>query len=159
MPVLQAILDRLLPSRVLKLATGAVAGVLLFSGPSLVTCEQLSEIQAVEALQRMAGLHWVLLGGCMIAAISVFALLLHSILSFRSEPQTEVRPFRRKAAREVMWALIPVAIVVGLAIPAVQTVGLGQENGFLTPGSTSLTPGYRCHASSGGAVRLKESTW
>jgi heme/copper-type cytochrome/quinol oxidase subunit 2 len=62
-----------------------------------------------------AALWWI--GGFVVAA--VFAIMIHSIATFRrgaAEPGANARP---NALAEVLWAIVPIFIMVGTALPAV----------------------------------------
>ena len=54
---------------------------------------------------------------CAIAAFAVFAVMLHSIATFRRDAGTRTR----SASAEFFWALIPIIIVVAMAAPAIST--------------------------------------
>jgi heme/copper-type cytochrome/quinol oxidase subunit 2 len=59
---------------------------------------------------------------CAAIAVAVFATMIVSIFTFRSSlgdcPPTSVA----SKASEILWALIPIAIVLATAIPAVSTI-------------------------------------
>jgi len=56
-----------------------------------------------------------ILWGCAIVAAAVFGVMIHSIASFRSNG--------RHSLIEVLWALVPIAIFIGAAVPAVRMIG------------------------------------
>jgi heme/copper-type cytochrome/quinol oxidase subunit 2 len=58
---------------------------------------------------------------CAVAALGVFATMIYSIVAFRGPRETPAG-LRRSKLSEVMWALIPIAIVCFAALPAVQTI-------------------------------------
>ena len=59
---------------------------------------------------------------CAAIGVAVFAAMIGSIVTFRSSlgdcPPTSVA----SKASEILWALIPIAIVLATAIPAVSTI-------------------------------------
>jgi heme/copper-type cytochrome/quinol oxidase subunit 2 len=59
---------------------------------------------------------------CAAIAVAVFATMIGSIITFRSSlgdcPPASVA----SKASEILWALIPIAIVLATAIPAVSTI-------------------------------------
>lgn len=70
-----------------------------------------------------------MLCGCALVATVVFALMLHSIATFRRTPSGGARP--RQAAAEVFWALVPIVIVIAMAAPAVRAL-VAPHNGVET---------------------------
>lgn len=58
---------------------------------------------------------------CAVAALAVFGTMIYSIVAFRAPRETQPELQRNKLA-EVVWALIPIAIVCFAALPSVQTV-------------------------------------
>jgi heme/copper-type cytochrome/quinol oxidase subunit 2 len=68
------------------------------------------------------GVHFTLLAVCALAALAVFAVMLHSIATFRKARATAPAGFLRSALAETLWAIVPVAILFGAAAPAVKTV-------------------------------------
>lgn len=69
-----------------------------------------------------------LLGACVFGALLVFAVMIYSIATFRgatyqglrSLHTPERRRLRRNAWVEILWALVPVAIVAATATPALR---------------------------------------
>ena len=63
---------------------------------------------------------------CAAIAVAVFAAMIVSIVTFRgslgNSPPTSVAG----KASEILWALIPIAIVLACAIPAMSTIGGGD---------------------------------
>jgi heme/copper-type cytochrome/quinol oxidase subunit 2 len=59
---------------------------------------------------------------CAAIAVAVFAMMIGSIITFRGPlrdcPPTSVP----SKVAEILWALIPIAIVLATAIPAVRTI-------------------------------------
>ena len=63
---------------------------------------------------------------CAIAALAVFGMMIYSIAVFRGPRDAEPGGRRNKLA-EVMWALIPIAIVCIAALPAVQSINAPDQ--------------------------------
>jgi heme/copper-type cytochrome/quinol oxidase subunit 2 len=63
---------------------------------------------------------------CAVIAVAVFATMIVSIIRFQSSlrdgPPTSVA----SKTTEILWALIPIAIVLASAIPAMRTIGGGD---------------------------------
>jgi cytochrome c oxidase subunit 2 len=68
-----------------------------------------------------------ILWGCIIGAVLVFGVMVYSVATFRAEqtgtPASFRASFRRRSLIEVIWALIPIAICIAAALPAVRIVG------------------------------------
>jgi len=59
---------------------------------------------------------------CAAIAAAVFAMMIGSIITFR-RPLRDCPPASLSSkAAEILWALIPIAIALGTAIPAVRTI-------------------------------------
>lgn len=56
---------------------------------------------------------------CAAGAIGIFGVMLHSVATFRSADEARGR-YRRRAMVEVVWALVPILIVVAAALPSFQ---------------------------------------
>jgi len=55
---------------------------------------------------------------CAAAAVGIFGVMLHSVATFRSGERAGRQ--RRNALVEVIWALIPILIVIAAALPSFQ---------------------------------------
>jgi cytochrome c oxidase subunit 2 len=61
----------------------------------------------------MNTLMWV----CAAVAIAIFGAILHSVATFRTDDEPPTR-YKRRAVAEVVWALIPILIVIAAAVPS-----------------------------------------
>lgn len=59
---------------------------------------------------------------CAAIAVVIFGVMLWSVATFRSAPGACVASYRHSTAVEVLWALIPIVILVGAAAPAVRAL-------------------------------------
>jgi heme/copper-type cytochrome/quinol oxidase subunit 2 len=57
----------------------------------------------------------------MIAAV-VFVTMIYSIVRFRTSPNIGFTSFVHRKTTEILWALIPIAILVGTVVPTVKTL-------------------------------------
>lgn len=55
-------------------------------------------------------------------AVAIFAVIVYSIISFCRSPQTTSATFVHHTAVEVIWAVIPILILIVSATPAVRTL-------------------------------------
>lgn len=65
---------------------------------------------------------------CILIAVLVFGVMIYSIATFSAASDGTPANFRPRALIEVMWALIPIAIVIGAALPAARLPGLADIN-------------------------------
>ena len=68
----------------------------------------------------LSDVHAGVLWACAAVSIAVFVVLIHSIATFRRTSGDGTH--RRNAAAEVFWTLVPIAIVIATAAPAVRTL-------------------------------------
>jgi len=59
---------------------------------------------------------------CAAIGVAVFATMIGSIFAFRRSLRDCPPTFVSGKATEILWALIPIAIVLATAIPAVRTI-------------------------------------
>jgi len=59
---------------------------------------------------------------CAAVAAAVFAMMIGSIITFRRSLRDCPPASLSSKAAEILWALIPIAIALGTAIPAVRTI-------------------------------------
>jgi heme/copper-type cytochrome/quinol oxidase subunit 2 len=67
-------------------------------------------------------MHFALLAACALAALVVFAVMLHSIATFRRARGVGPAAFIRSTLVETLWAIVPVAILFASAAPSVRMV-------------------------------------
>ena len=68
--------------------------------------------------QPIYDLHAIVLGICILVAVVVFGLMFYSLLRHRQSIGRETKHFDDNKAVQVVWTLVPLLIVVGLAGPA-----------------------------------------
>ena len=64
-----------------------------------------------------------ILWGCALISAVVFGVMIRSIAMFRAAQSTTPANFRPHPLIEVIWALVPIAIFIGAALPAVRMIG------------------------------------
>ncbi|HVF16376.1 MAG TPA: cytochrome c oxidase subunit II transmembrane domain-containing protein [Steroidobacteraceae bacterium] len=63
----------------------------------------------------MNTLMWI----CAALAVPIFGAILHSVATFRADNSRSTR-YRRATVIEVVWALVPILIVIAAAAPSFQ---------------------------------------
>jgi cytochrome c oxidase subunit 2 len=67
-------------------------------------------------------MHVTILWICAALAAVIFGVMLYSVATFRSAPGEGTAAYRHSTIVELLWALIPIVILVGAAAPAVRTL-------------------------------------
>lgn len=65
-----------------------------------------------------------ILGACIAISVAVFGVMIYSIATFPKAHSNLTRAaatFRHSAIVEVLWAIVPIVILIGMATPAVKT--------------------------------------
>lgn len=120
------------------LATG---GLFLAYGPAFVSCERLALGYMVGIARHAQGANLALLGICSAAGLAVLVLILYSIGTFRAAGQPG--SFRLRPFRELLWALVPVGIVIALALPSIQPLVAAGGN-VTVPAAALAEASYSC---------------
>ena len=72
---------------------------------------------------------------CAAAAVAVFAAMMISIATFGGRSGDGPRASAQQKAAEMLWALIPIAIVLAAAMPALRTTVLAESGDAAHSGS------------------------
>jgi cytochrome c oxidase subunit II len=67
-------------------------------------------------------LHMLILWVCVVIAAGVYAAMVYAIVKFRKANGAKPAKFTHNATIEVVWTVIPAAILVALAVPAAETL-------------------------------------
>ena len=62
----------------------------------------------------------ILLGLCAAIATSTFGAMLYSFARFRRSPRSASNPLLRTNSLELLWALVPIVILTGIAVIALK---------------------------------------
>ena len=74
------------------------------------------------ALHNLGDWHAIVMVLCLVIIAGVFAALLYSILARRKSEEASSGNFHKRTAVEVIWAVLPFVIVIGMALPTARTV-------------------------------------
>src|SRR5262245_60729625 len=72
--------------------------------------------------KEIYGLHMLIFGVCCVIAVLVFGAMIYSIVSFRKSKGAVPAHFHHSTKLEILWTVIPIAILVAMAIPAAKTL-------------------------------------
>jgi cytochrome c oxidase subunit II len=108
-------------SKILKYAAAGVAAYLP-AGAALAAWELNMPVGVTELSRDIHGLHMLILWICVIIAVAVFGMMIYSIVRFRHSQGAVPAKFDHSTRAEIVWTMIPIAILVGMAIPAAETL-------------------------------------
>lgn len=109
--------------KMVKRALAAGATLLIGSTPVLAAWSDLDLRVGVTDLSReIHGLHTLILWICVAIAVAVFGVMIYSIATFRKSKGAVPATFDHNTTAEVVWTVIPVLILVGMAIPSARTL-------------------------------------
>ncbi|MDY6946588.1 MAG: cytochrome c oxidase subunit II [Pseudomonadota bacterium] len=104
-------------------AAGSLAGAaLLPTGAALAAWEVNMPVGVTELSREIHGLHMLIFWICVLIAFAVFGMMIYSIVKFRHSQGAVPANFDHSTKAEIIWTIIPVAILVGMAIPAAATL-------------------------------------
>jgi cytochrome c oxidase subunit 2 len=107
-----------------SLVAGAAAASALVAAPAHAGWSSLNMPKGVTTLSDdIYGLHMLILGIVALIGVFVFAWMIYSLVKFRKSqgavPDTQLV---HSTKAEIIWTAIPVAILVGMAVPAARTL-------------------------------------
>ena len=104
-----------------SLSTGAVfANQDMPGGPAV---NQLNfPVAATKIMAEIHWLHWMMLVICTVIFLGVFGVMFYSIFKHRKSKGAKSASFHESTTVEVIWTVIPLLIVIGMALPATKTV-------------------------------------
>jgi len=72
--------------------------------------------------QNIHGLHMTIFYICVVIAIVVFGVMLYSIIYHRKSRGAKAANFHESTTVEILWTIVPLLILVGMAIPATSSL-------------------------------------
>jgi cytochrome c oxidase subunit 2 len=109
--------------KMVKRALAAGAVLLAGSAPAMAAWSDINLRVGVTPLSReIHGLHMLILWICVVIAVAVFGVMIYSIATFRKSKGAVPATFDHSTKAEIIWTVIPVLILVGMAIPAARTL-------------------------------------
>jgi cytochrome c oxidase subunit 2 len=108
-------------SKILKYVAGAIAASLPASA-ALAAWELNMPVGVTELSRDIHGLHMLIFWICVLIAVAVFGMMIYSLVKFRHSQGAVAANFDHSTKAEIVWTIIPIAILVGMAIPAAETL-------------------------------------
>jgi cytochrome c oxidase subunit 2 len=72
--------------------------------------------------QEIYGLHMMILWVCVVIALAVYTAMVVAIVKFRKSKGATAAKWSHNTTAEVIWTVIPAAILVAMAVPAAETL-------------------------------------
>ena len=107
--------------KILKYAAG-LAAACLPAGAALAAWDLNMPVGVTELSREIHGLHMLILWVCVIIAVAVFGAMIYSLVKFRHSQGAVAANFDHSTRAEVIWTIIPIAILIGMAVPAAETL-------------------------------------
>jgi len=107
--------------KIVKYVAAALAACLP-AGAALAAWELNMPKGVTELSRDIYGLHMLILWVCVIIGVLVFSVIIYSVVKFRHSQGAVPAKFNHSTRAEVIWTLIPCAILVAMAIPAAATL-------------------------------------
>ena len=77
---------------------------------------------ATKIMEEIHWLHWLMLIICVVIFVAVFGVMFYSILKHRKSLGHKPASFHESTTVEILWTVVPLLIVIGMALPATKTV-------------------------------------
>jgi len=110
---------------VLKRVSAMTAAVTLWlssTGTALADWEVNMPVGVTAISQEVYGLHMLIFGICCVIAVIVFGAMIYSLIKHRRSLGVKPASFSHSTKAEIIWTVIPILILVGMAVPAADTL-------------------------------------
>ncbi|MET0496978.1 MAG: cytochrome c oxidase subunit II [Steroidobacteraceae bacterium] len=108
-------------SKILKYVAGGIAASLPASA-AFAAWDLNMTVGVTELSRDIHGLHMLIFWICVLIAVAVFGMMIYSLVKFRHSQGAVAAKFDHSTKAEIVWTIIPIAILVGMAIPAAETL-------------------------------------
>jgi cytochrome c oxidase subunit 2 len=107
-------------TRFLSLVMAVLAASI--AGPAWSDFELNMPVGVTTTSQEVYDLHMLILWVCTIVGLGTYAAMIMAIVKFRKSKGAVAAKFTHNATVEVIWTVIPAAILVAMAVPAAETL-------------------------------------
>ena len=108
-------------SKILKYAAGGIAACLPVAA-AFAGWDVNMPVGVTELSRDIHGLHMLIFWICVLIAVAVFGMMIYSLVKFRHSQGAVAANFDHSTKAEIVWTIIPIAILVGMAVPAAETL-------------------------------------
>jgi len=128
-----------LPARARNLVMGS--GLLLWSASAFAAYD-LNMTEGVTAISKeVYDLHMLILWICVWIGVAVFGVMFYSIYHHRKSRGAVASQFHESTTMEIIWTVVPMLILIGMAIPATKTLIAMEDTS--NPEMTIKVTGYQ----------------
>ena len=107
-------------SKLMKNAAAVFAGCL--PATAFAAWELNMPVGVTELSRDIHRLHMLIFWICVVIALVVFGMMIYSIVKFRHSQGAVAANFDHSTKAEIVWTIIPIAILIGMAVPAAETL-------------------------------------
>lgn len=101
----------------------ALIGAMMVSGAAQADYSLLNMTQGVTPTsEAVYGLHMTIFYICCVIGVVVFGAMIYSMVKHRKSKGAVAANFHESTTAEVVWTIIPILILVGMAVPATRTL-------------------------------------
>jgi cytochrome c oxidase subunit 2 len=105
-----------------SLKSAAILAGCLPASAAFAAWELNMPVGVTELSREIHGLHMLIFWICVLIALVVFGMMIYSIVKFRHSQGAVAANFDHSTKAEIIWTIIPIAILVGMAVPAAETL-------------------------------------
>jgi len=100
------------------------AAILLLAGNAFAGFSDTLNLRqgATDISHKVYNLHMMVFWICVVVCVSVFAVLIYSIMNHRKSKGAVPASFHESTTVEIIWTTIPFLVLVGMAVPATTTL-------------------------------------
>jgi len=103
--------------------TGLLALVSLISSPALLADWALNMPVGITGISRDTyDLHMIIIAICVLIGVVVYGVLFYSLIKYRKSNGHTPATFHHSTTVEIIWTVIPFAILIGMAIPSTRVL-------------------------------------
>jgi cytochrome c oxidase subunit II len=113
-------MSKIVPGSIGKYAAAALAGLL--ASPAFAAWELNMPVGVTDLSRDIHSLHMLIFWVCVIIAVLVFGAMIYSLVKFRRSQGAVAARWDHSTKTEIIWTVIPIAILVGMAVPAAETL-------------------------------------
>lgn len=105
-----------------KVLRWALFILIITANPAIANLTINMPIGVTEVSHKVYQLHMITLGICVAIGILVFGVMIYAIIFHRRSVGYKAANFHASTKIEVIWTIIPLLILIGLAVPATKTI-------------------------------------
>ena len=104
------------------IGAAVVASALFVGSPALADFALNMPVGVTTSSREIYTLHMQILFVCVVIAIGVYAAMVYAIVRFRKSSGAVAARFSHNTTAEIIWTVIPAAILIAMAVPAAETL-------------------------------------